>query len=96
METMNIFEGIKVFGKQTWEVISSRVFNEKEIALIDKVEVVPGEYGKQAKIYFKSGGYTFMTLSRDCTKSIGEPIDIKEAKLLTLKQGNTTINRLDI
>lgn len=92
---MNIFSGLQVYGG-SWNVVKSRSFDAEEIALISKAEVVASEYGNSVCFHMKSGGMTYIPLSRDSSLSIGDSVDIAKAKLLTLhRDGNDDIMRVD-
>lgn len=92
---MNIFSGLQVYGG-SWNVVKSRSFDAEEIALISKAEVVASEYGNSVCFHMKSGGMTYIPLSRDSSLSVGDSVDIAKAKLLTLhRDGNDDIMRVD-
>ena len=92
---MNAFEGLKVYGGN-WEVVNSRSFQQEELALVDKAEVVSSDYGMSVCFFMKSGGKTYIPLSRDSALTVGDSVDITKAKLLTLhRDGNDNINRID-
>lgn len=92
---MNIFSGLQVYGG-SWNVVKSRSFDAEEIALINKAEVVASEYGNSVCFHMKSGGMTYIPLSRDSSLSVGDSVDIAKAKLLTLhRDGNDDIMRVD-
>ena len=95
---MNIFSGLQVYGG-SWNVVAdkTRGFNAEELALIDRAEVVASEYGNSVCFFMKSGGQTYIPLSRDSSLTVGDSVDITKAKLLTLhRDGSDDITRISI
>jgi len=94
---MNVFDGLKKYGESSWEVTNSRTFAPEELAMVDKAEVVSSDYGSSVCFFMKSGGKTYIPLSRDSTLTVGDTVDMAKAKLLTLhREGDGDINRIDI
>ena len=92
---MSIFETLRLYAGK-WSVKSSRNFTEEEINAVQSATVVASEYGNSVCFMMKSGGMTFIPLSNTSTKGIGESVDLKEAKVLTLeKQGENDIVRVE-
>lgn len=92
---MSIFETLRLYAGK-WSVKSSRNFTEEEINAVQSATVVASEYGNSVCFMMKSGGMTFIPLSNASTKGIGESVDLKEAKVLTLeKQGENDIVRVE-
>ena len=78
-------------------MVDSRAFNQEETALIDRAEVVASEYGNSVCFFMKSGGQTYIPLSRDSQLTVGDTVDIASAKLLTLhRDGSEDITRVSI
>ncbi len=93
---MNIFSGLQVYGG-SWNVIASRSFDAAEIAAVKKAEVVASEYGNSVCFFMKSGGQTYIPLSRDSSLGVGESVDLSKAKILTLhRDGSDNITRVEI
>lgn len=91
---MSIFESLRLYAGK-WSVKSSRNFTEEEVNAVSSATVVASEYGNSVCFNMKAGGMTFIPLSNASTKGIGESVDLKEAKLLTLeKQGKADIVRV--
>lgn len=92
---MNIFSTLKSYAGK-WNVVNSRAFTAEEIAAVDSAVVVSSEYGNSVCFHMVSGGMTFIPLSNNSTKGIGESVDLNQCKLLTLsKQGEADINRIE-
>ena len=92
---MNIFSTLKSYAGK-WNVVNSRAFTDEEIAAVDSAVVVSSEYGNSVCFHMVSGGMTFIPLSNNSTKGIGESVDLNQCKLLTLsKQGEADINRIE-
>ena len=78
-----------------WTVTNSRSFGPEEIALVDRAEVVASQYGNSICFYMKSGGQTYIPLSKQSELTVGDELDIKTAKLITLSRpGNDDITRV--
>ena len=92
---MNIFSTLKSYAGK-WNVTNSRAFTQDEIDAVSSAVVVSSEYGNSVCFYMKAGGMTFIPLSNNSTKGIGETVKLEECKLLTLsKQGEADINRIE-
>lgn len=95
---MNIFSALQVYGG-SWNVVAdkTRNFNAEEQALIERAEVVASEYGNSVCFFMKSGGQSYIPLSRDSQLTVGDSVDITKAKLLTLhRDGSEDITRVSI
>ena len=91
---MNIFSALRVYAGK-WNVKETRDFTQEEINEIDTATVVDSQYGMSVCFFMKSGGQTYIPLSNDSSKSVGDSIDLKAAKLLTLgRQGESDIFRV--
>ena len=92
---MNIFSTLKSYAGK-WNVTNSRNFTQEEINAVSSAVVVSSEYGNSVCFHMVSGGMTFIPLSNNSTKGIGESVNLSECKLLTLsKQGEADINRIE-
>lgn len=93
---MNIFSKLTVYAGK-WALKARRVFDQEEVAAIERAEVVPSQYGNSVCFFMKSGGQTYIPLSQDSTLSPGDQVDISKAELLTLeKSGESDIYRVSI
>ena len=92
---MGIFDLLRVYAGK-WSVKDSRSFTADEINAVQSAHVVASEYGNSVCFVMKAGGMTFIPLSSNSTKGVGEEIELKDAKLLTLeKQGEADIVRVE-
>lgn len=90
----NIFASLQVYAGK-WSVKSSRAFTAEEISAVSSAVVVPSNYGNSVCFFMKSGGQTYIPLSSDSTKGVGETIELSEAQVLTLeKSGENDIIRV--
>lgn len=71
-----------------WIVKERRPFNQTEIDAVRLAVVVTSEYGNSVCFFMKSGGRTYLPLSINSTKGIGESIDLRKANVLTLSKRN--------
>lgn len=93
--TMNIFDSLQVYAEK-WQVTNRRAFNAEEKAAISKAEVVPSTYGNSVCFTMVAGGKTYIPLSENSSKGVGELIDLSSAELLTLsKRGERDILRVE-
>lgn len=93
---MNFFNSKTVYNSG-WEVTDRRKFEKEEIAMVKKCEVVPSQYGLSACFFMKSGGRTYVPMSRDSNVEEGDVIDLNKASILTLsRDGDNDIERIEI
>ena len=93
---MSIFSNLTKYANK-WNQTGSRDFTEEEVSAVDHAEVVKSEYGKSVCFFMNGGGQTFIPLSNASTLNIGDPVDLKKAKILTLsREGDADINRIEI
>ena len=91
----NIFSSLRVYAGK-WNLKSSRAFTQEEIAAVKSATVVPSQYGNSVCFTMVGGGQTFIPLSQNSAKSVGDSIDLTSAKLLTLeKSGECDIFRVE-
>lgn len=98
VNSMNIFSGLTTYGG-SWNVVESKTrgFSSEEINAVANAEVVSSEYGNSVCFFMKSGGQTYIPLSRNSTLSVGDSVDLSKAKILTLhRDGNDDITRIEI
>ena len=92
---MNIFSTLTQYAGK-WSVKSERPFSQEEIDSVEKAVVVSSNYGNSVCFFMVGGGQTYIPLSQDSTKGVGEAVDLKAAKLLTLeKTGEADILRVE-
>lgn len=91
----SIFNSLRVYAGK-WNLKSSRAFSPEEVAAVSSAIVVASQYGNSVCFTMVSGGVTFVPLSNNSAKAVGESIDLKTAKLLTLeKSGEPDIFRVE-
>lgn len=92
---MNIFSSLRVYAEK-WAVTNSRNFTEEEINAVSKAEVVDSQFGNSVCFFMKAGGQTFIPLSNSSQLSVGQAVDLKIARLLTLsREGDSDIYRVE-
>lgn len=92
---MGIFDSLRLYAGK-WSVSNSRNFTAEEIDAVERATVVASEYGNSVCFVMKAGGMTFIPLSTNSTKGVGEAISLKDSKLLTLSQpGKEDITRIE-
>jgi hypothetical protein len=91
---MNVFSSLTKYA-DNWRVVNSRSFNEEEIAAVKRAEVVSSQYGSSVCFFMKTGGQTYIPLSRDSQLAVGDTVDLTKAELLTLhRDGDGDIIRV--
>lgn len=91
----NIFSSLRVYAGK-WNLKSSRAFSPEEIAAVSAAVVVASQYGNSVCFSMVNGGQTFIPLSQNSAKAVGDSIDLASAKLLTLeKSGEADIFRVE-
>lgn len=102
---MNIFASLKVYAAK-WtvkpmydesgnKVDNPRSFSVEEINAILSAIVVPSQYGNSVEFTRVDGGKSYIPLDKDSTLGVGDSVDLRYAKLLTLeKQGEKDIIRI--
>ena len=92
---MNIFNSLRVYAGK-WAVKASRAFSNDEIEAVDHATVVDSQYGSSVCFFMKSGGQTFIPLSTNSSLTIGDDVNLANAKLLTLgREGDADIYRVE-
>lgn len=92
---MNIFSSLRVYAGK-WILKASRAFTAEEQAAVSSATVVPSQYGNSVCFMMVSGGQTFIPLSQNSSKTVGDKVDMTTAKLLTLeKAGEADIYRVE-
>ena len=91
----NIFSSLRVYAGK-WNLKSSRAFSPEEVAAVSSAVVVASQYGNSVCFTMVGGGQTFIPLSQNSAKDVGDSIDLTSAKLLTLgKTGESDIFRIE-
>lgn len=81
-----------------WNLKSERHFTQEEIDAVSQAIVVASQYGNSVEFTMKLGGRcTYIPLDKSSNITVGEIVDMKQAKLLTLeKEGESDIVRVKI
>lgn len=91
----NVFSSLRVYAGK-WNLKSSRAFSPEEVAAVASAVVVASQYGNSVCFTMVGGGQTFIPLSQNSAKAVGDSIDLASAKLLTLgKSGESDIFRVE-
>lgn len=92
---MNIFNSLRKYAGK-WAVIASRAFTVEEQNAVSSAKVVASQYGNSVCFMMVGGGQTFIPLSQNSSKAVGDTIDLSKAQLLTLaKDGEDDIYRVE-
>jgi hypothetical protein len=78
-----------------WTVKDTRQFNAEEISMVSRAVVVPSDDGNSVCFFMQTGGQTYIPLSRQSKLTVGDSVDMKTVKLITLCQkGKADITRV--
>lgn len=90
----NIFASLRTYAGK-WSVKATRKFTAEEINAVSSAEVVPSQFGNSVCFHMIGGGMTFIPLSSDSSKSVGDSVDLNAASIITLeKSGEADITRV--
>ena len=88
-------ELIDINKKDGWRVKETRFFSPEEIVAVARAEVVPSQYGNSVCFFMNSGGQTYIPLLSTSSLTVGDSVDLKTAKLVTLaREGDDDIYRV--
>ena len=93
MSAINFFATAKVYGT-SWKVTDERRFSQEEINAVDSAEITSADYGLSVCFMMKGEGSTYISLSKESDGSVGQKVDIKDLKLLTLERKGETCNKV--
>lgn len=93
MSAINFFATAQVYGA-SWKVTEERRFSSEEINAVDSAEITSADYGLSVCFMMKEGGSTYISLSKESDGSVGQKVDIKDLKLLTLERKGETCNKV--
>ena len=78
-----------------WQEKEVRAFTEEEINAVASNIIEASQYGNSVCFHMVGGGQCYIPCDRDCTKGVGESIDLRTAKLKVLcKDGEDDIRRV--
>ena len=77
-----------------WIVKSTRSFDPEEIAAVRRAEVVASQYGNSICFFMNAGGQTYIPLSKQSKLAVGDELDLRTSKILTLVKGKDEITRI--
>ena len=78
-----------------WRIKETRPFSPDEIAAVARAEVVPSQFGNSVCFFMNGGGQTYIPLLNYSSLTIGDSVDLKTAKLVTLcREGDNDIYRV--
>ena len=70
-------------------------FTMDELAAVARAEVVPSQYGNSVCFFMNGGGQTYIPLLSTSSLTVGDSVDLKTAKLVTLcREGYDDIYRV--
>ena len=85
----------KIINRNGWRYKGARPFSPEEIAAVARVEVVPSQYGNTVCFFMNNGGQTYIPLLSYSSLTVGDTIDLRNAKLITLsREGDDDIYRV--
>ena len=94
-ELLPEFKDKLVEQEMGWTVKETRQFNAEEIAAVKRAEVVASQYGNSVCFFMQAGGQTYIPLSKQSKLAVGDELDIRTAKVITLcRKGKEDIVRV--
>lgn len=91
----NVFLTLQEYAVK-WEKTASRLFTAEEQACVSHAKVVPSQFGNSVCFFMKNGRQTFIPLSNESSKGVGDAVDMATAQLITLsKPGENDIIRVE-
>lgn len=93
---MNIFASLQRYAT-SYDVKESRILNAEELADAVSAKVVASQYGLSCCFFMHDGCQKYIPLSRDSVAQVGDVVDLKKVKILTLgREGSDNIIRVEI
>jgi len=94
---MNIFATLKAYAN-SFKPVNTRDFTQEELNLVSDAKVVLSQYGLSVCFFMTDGCQKYIPLSRDSVACEGDTVDLKKAKILTLKKegSDEKIDRIEI
>lgn len=78
-----------------WRVKETRPFSPEEIAAVARAEVMVSQYGNSVCFFMNTGGKTYIPLLSTSSLTVGDSVNLKTAKLVTLcREGKEDIYRV--
>lgn len=92
-----IFDSLRKYAGN-WNVTARKNFTESEINAVSRTEVVPSEYGLSVCFFFKTGGQSYLPISRDSIDvEIGQSVDLTKCEVLTLsREGDADVMKIEV
>ena len=90
----NIFEGRKEYGAK-WDIVNTRRFSEEELAMVESTVIEECNYGLCAKCLMITGKTMYLNLGKCSNGNIGEKVDLKDARIITLKRNGVTCEKIE-
>lgn len=93
---MNILSKLPIYAGK-WREVAVDTFGEEDIAATESAVVVESNYGLSVCFYLRSGGQTYIPLDTNSSLSVGDVVDLRKAKVVTLSRpGDDDIYRVRI
>lgn len=93
---MSLFNSFQDYGKGSWTVESSQKLTASEKDQIKSAVVKDSQFGKSICFFMKSGGMKFGGLDPAANVGVGEEISLDKITLVSLKQNDKSITRVNI
>ena len=88
-------EKLLIEQEHGWRVKESRPFSPDEIVAVKRAEVVASQYGNSVCFFMNGGGQSYIPLLSTSSLTVGDSVDLKTAKLVTLcREGDDDIYRV--
>lgn len=94
----DVFAGQQIYGKETWNEVDRRDFNEKEKSQISYAKCVQGNYQLSCCFILKSGGSIYYPFSSSVQENVhvNDKFSLDELEVITLERGEERIRRIGL
>lgn len=91
---MSLFD--KVYFSRTWNEVSRRNFTEEEIAAIESIDIVAGDWGFSARVFIAgTDKMTYYGLSKESVElPVGSKLDPKKCVIIELERSGQKVEKL--
>lgn len=95
IQRVNVFSSVSEVVSEKWVIKEQRLFSSEEVKAVLDAIVVSGKLGRVVQFTLEGGYMAYIPLEQSSTLTVGDKVDMKHAKVLTLcKSGEKDIYRI--
>ncbi len=95
IQRVNVFSSVSEVVSEKWVIKEQRLFSSEEVKAVLDAVVVSGKLGRVVQFTLEGGYMAYIPLEQSSTLTVGDKVDMKHAKVLTLcKSGEKDIYRI--